>query len=582
MVTLRSARRLAVLGAALLALAQGAAGAATSGSLRPTQPVDATKSDLNPDRTYTAPNYAVDPANPLHIVGAFMDLRTRRCGLIRSLDGGASWKILDAAPANDTDPFCLVTSRNVFHAYVAFGRNSTLYYGLIGWDNQDKAVGAGNTSVLLGRSTDLGDSWQTTIVRNNRGKSGNDTESDGPMNGLVVDSHSGSQDIVYIAYRRSLPGFTSPNSAPGQPMVAISTDGGRTFGDPATVVDGAFSTDDARNNLLNATTTVPGSTTTTAVPGSLAAQPNQAANFGGGNASIAIDNKGTVYSAWGGSTANVTPSPPTSYFLSKSTDHGKTWTVTQISGPNYSNSGNQRLAWSSGGGPNGTLSLVAQGNDQIQIGSLSHIWYFKSTDGGKTWSKPKTLDDDDPAKLVSQVVPNVTAAPDGRIDVAWWDTRDDPGITSNDVYYTTSSDNGNTWSKNVRITDQTDDRRVGVWLNNFNMSTPPGIISTNAFTLFGWDDTRASDPATITQNQLIGPQDIGGGTTDIYTAAVQFKAIGGGVSKAVKVALAGIIGVLAVGLVLVFASFATRRRTAGPPAQPVTGTAPASREASRP
>ncbi len=570
---LRRGRRLVVAAAALLALAQGAAGAATTGTLRPTQPVDATKADLNPDRTYTAPNYAVDPSNPLHIVGGYMDLRTRRCGLIRTLDGGATWKILDAAPANATDPFCLVTSRNVFHTYLAFGRNGTLYYGLIGWDDQDKAVGAGDTSVLLGRSTDLGDSWQTTIVRNNRGKTGTDAESDGPMNGLVVDSHSGSADIVYVGYRRSQPGFTAPNAAVGQPMIAVSTDGGRNFGEPVTAVDGAFASDDARTALLNATTTSLGTTTTTAVPGSLAAQPNQAANFGGGNASIAIDDKGTVYSAWGGSTANITPSPPTAYFLSKSTDHGKTWTVTQIAAPSYTNNGNQRLAWSSKGGPQGTLSLVAQGNDQLQIGSLSHIWYFRSTDGGKTWSKPKTLDDDDPARLVSQVVPNVTAAPDGRIDVAWWDTRDDPGITSNDVYYTSSSDNGVTWSKNVRITDQTDDRRVGVWLNNFNMSTPPGIISTNAFTLFGWDDTRASDPAIITQNELIGPQDIGGGTTDIYTAAVQFKAIGGGVSKAVKAALAGIIGLLAVGLVMLVAALISRRNQGPPGSQPVSGKA---------
>src|SRR5436305_13017320 len=82
----RKARRLAVAAAVLVALAQGVAGAATTpASLHPTAPVDATKADLNPDRTYTAPNYAVDPANPLHIVGGFMDLRTRRCGLIRSL-----------------------------------------------------------------------------------------------------------------------------------------------------------------------------------------------------------------------------------------------------------------------------------------------------------------------------------------------------------------------------------------------------------------------------------------------------------------------------------------------------------------
>jgi len=42
-----------------------------------------------------------------------------------------------------------------------------------------------------------------------------------------------------------------------------------------------------------------------------------------------------------------------------------------------------------------------------------------------------------------------------------------------------------------------------------------GIISTNAFTLFGWDDTRNSD---ITSPSTAG---FGGGLQDIYTAEVQ-------------------------------------------------------------
>ena len=74
----------------------------------------------------------------------------------------------------------------------------------------------------------------------------------------------------------------------------------------------------------------------------------------------------------------------------------------------------------------------------------------------------KVIPDNDLAKSR----PNITFAPNGRGDVVWWDTRDDPGIRANDVYYAYSTDNGSTWSKNVRVTDQSIDRRLGVWANN--------------------------------------------------------------------------------------------------------------------
>jgi hypothetical protein len=132
------------------------------------------------------------------------------------------------------------------------------------------------------------------------------------------------------------------------------------------------------------------------------------------------------------------------------------------------------------------------------------------------------------------------------VDATWWDTRNDPGIAANDVYYSSSSDGGATWSPNVRVTDRLIDRKIGVYANNYDLAGPPGIASANAYAVFGWDDTRNGDAVTNTQ--------------DIYLGSVQYKSITTGASRAAKYVLAAVLGVLAVGVLLVIAAFFTRSR----------------------
>ncbi len=96
--------------------------------------------------------------------------------------------------------------------------------------------------------------------------------------------------------------------------------------------------------------------------------------------------------------------------------------------------------------PTGALHIVYPRNPRPELAGYSAIFAQVSTDGGKTWSVPKNLTDDDPARLVGQYIPNISVAPNGRVDAVWWDTRDDPGIRSNDVYYAYSTDEGKTWS----------------------------------------------------------------------------------------------------------------------------------------
>jgi hypothetical protein len=179
--------------------------------------------------------------------------------------------------------------------------------------------------------------------------------------------------------------------------------------------------------------------------------------------------------------------------------------------------------------------------------------YGRSTDGGKTWTS-RVMNDDNPADYNFQWIPNVGIAPNGRVDVAWWDDREGASRVSNDIFYSYSDDNGVTWSKNVPVTDQSVNRAVGVWSNNYNLDAPPGMVSTDEFTFFGWDDTRNTDTSVPSNVQL------GGGLQDIYLSAAQFEAIGSaGVSRAAEIALGAAIGVAAAGLLVVALAAAARR-----------------------
>jgi hypothetical protein len=555
----------------LVVLAHGAVGADEPPQLG--RNIQATKEDVNPTRMYSGPYLAVDPADEKHVVASYIDFGTSRCGLLRSTDGGQTWKQLAALPAPPSFPYCLATQsgNGALHSPVAFGRDHTLYYALIGWDDQDGGGGRLNTTVILARSTDLGDSWQTTLVRNNRGKVDKEVENARPVNGIAVDTKTGAKDIVYVSWSRRLPNALPPNAEPLLTTAAVSTDGGETFGEPFSLVADTFASPTLRAEAIaTATTTIaPGPTppTTVAPAGSRAAQPDQQANFGAFKSAMVVDGKGTLYAAWPPAVANMVSPPIPGYFLTKSTDQGKTWTTSRIApfsttlragapGPAAA----MRMAWTKHGGPDGTLHLVAEGTDQPTVQNLSRVFYYRSTDGGETWTEPTIINDADPASFGSQYLPNISVAPNGRVDVAWWDTRNDRGTQVNDVYYSYSTDNGDTFSPNMRITERSVDRKYGVFMNFYGMSSPPGVASTNSHAILGWDDTRFTDP------EFPDSSTVGGGLQDIFTANVQHAALGAGTSNGVMAALAAAVGLLAVGLLFLVGTLVAKRRSGPAPA----------------
>ncbi len=510
------------------------AGAQSGGSSAPsiTRPVQLTGGDTVPTRTYGTPTVAVDPEDPNHIIAAGAEFRSRRCVVTRSTDAGQTWKQLDTSPLPKEYPFCFITETGVPQAMVAFGRNHTLYYASPGWDVPDSLSDwpfpqgggwRGNVTVILSKSTDLGDTWTSTTVRASRGRTGAEMENNRPLTGLAVDTR-GDEDIVYVGWSQV---YQDRENA----VVASSLDGGKTFSEPVNVAANYLQDEAVRLELAKAA----GRPTAPTVNALDVTWPV-----------LTVDGKGTLNAVWH---ARARPGPPvddSATYLSRSTDQGKTFTVTQIGHPSNAFI-NAVILWGPGGSPEGTLHLTYHSTTSRKVEFEYDVFYRRSTDGGKTWSEERTLNDDDPASLFNQVHANMTMAPDGRLDVAWWDFRNDTGTFANDVYMTSSSDQGVNWTKNLRVTDQSVNRRIGPWFGNADIRQAPGLVSRDEYTLVLWDDTRNGDELTQTQ--------------DVYASHVQYEALGGGASSAAKYALAGVLGFSVVALGLVIAATVARRRS---------------------
>jgi hypothetical protein len=193
------------------------------------------------------------------------------------------------------------------------------------------------------------------------------------------------------------------------------------------------------------------------------------------------------------------------------------------------------------------------------------VKFMRSRDGGKTWSDPVKVNDVEPLAHwgCCTFEPRMSIAPNGRIDVAWYDYRNDPAYDPKqtrvgdqnrfqDVYYSYSTDGGRTWAGNVRVTDRLIDRKLGVHSGNYGLKGPIGIASADGAAFVAWDDTRNSVGDTQSQ--------------DIYFSRVRFstdKAVfASGPPSSSNRLLWGVLGAaVALGVVGLVLLVAQRRRS---------------------
>ena len=112
------------------------------------------------------------------------------------------------------------------------------------------------------------------------------------------------------------------------------------------------------------------------------------------------------------------------------------------------------------GGPyNGNIYVAYM--DYASGNTDTDIYFTCSTDGGNSWSQKIRINDDPLNNGCDQFHPWLFVAPDGNIIVVFLDRRLDSGNLLMDLYMTTSTDGGNSWSSNERITTVSSDPTAG-------------------------------------------------------------------------------------------------------------------------
>ncbi len=81
----------------------------------------------------------------------------------------------------------------------------------------------------------------------------------------------------------------------------------------------------------------------------------------------------------------------------------------------------------------------------------SDVMFVRSTDRGVTFSAPRRVNDDPINHAKWHWFGTLSAAPNGRLDAVWLDTRNAANNTASQLFYSYSTNGGVTWSPNVAV-----------------------------------------------------------------------------------------------------------------------------------
>ena len=227
---------------------------------------------------------------------------------------------------------------------------------------------------------------------------------------------------------------------------------------------------------------------------------------------LAIGPEGELYIAGAGDNDNIMLTKSTNAQVPGSTIDFSTYTAVDLGG--YLNSG----------APVNPAGLVGQcyvdvdvsggpGHGNVYVAAsvvrpgldAADVMIARSTNGGLTFEPPLRVNDD-PDNTEFQWFGTMSVAPNGRIDVVWLDTREDPmnGVKSA-LFYSYSTDQGTSWSVNEQLSDVFDPH-LG-WPQQNKMGDYFHMVSGEEGAHLAWANT------------LNGEQ-------DVYYAYIQPEAVG--------------------------------------------------------
>ncbi len=457
----------------------------------------------------TEPSLAVDPKDPDHLLLGLIDYGFPNMVTYSSIDGGASWEGPHSAKYPRQD---LASAGDPI---VAFDRDGVAYYGFISLDVEEFTIGpflarAVVSSITVARSPDGGFSWEdavdstrsvieTRVLPSPDGRVRGEIKVgflDKPWMAIGPHPTEPEKDVIYVVYTKFV---DTANifwidelpvlSGTGLETViemVSSEDGGITWSQPIEVSPRA-----SYRVLLDQEDAGP--------PGQEdlgpAAGPRQIVQ--GPDVDVAPD--GTVYVAWMDSTDDDSFEGRAEIRISRSDNAGATFhspvTASAFLEPAFRARNLPFRSWSSSFpklaiSPTGDVTVLWTGIPTDDPQDDGDIFATTSTDEGRTWSRRVKVNDDDGSAF--QFFPELASDPEGNLHAMWGDLRDDRDHVSYHIYYSTSEDGGQTWSQNSRVTD---------FPSNPNRAFPAGrfigdyfaISATSDDVYLVWADSRLGE-----------------------------------------------------------------------------------------
>lgn len=229
--------------------------------------------------------------------------------------------------------------------------------------------------------------------------------------------------------------------------------------------------------------------------------------------SIDVDHKGTIHITFYGNNGSVN-----SLYYLNSTDGGNTFsTETKITDFTFAGSrlilGNQNdrvIGMSQQRFYPCPILAVDKSLKSVYAGNLYIVWtanginsvkgngmdiYFSSSsDNGKTWSSPVVINDDEKGKKTSQYYPSITVNNLGIVVICWYDRRNDSTDNNAHYYITASFDGGKTFLPNYKISGlETNFSKVGIRNNSFGIGEYNQVLATDYYAIPVWADGRTND-----------------------------------------------------------------------------------------
>ena len=129
------------------------------------------------------------------------------------------------------------------------------------------------------------------------------------------------------------------------------------------------------------------------------------------------------------------------------------------------------------------------------------VWVWSLPGGGNRWEGPVRVNDTAERDRTTQYRPKLDVAPNGRLDVLYYDRRADRRDVRNEVSFQSSFDNGKSFTERLLLSNKPFSSRVGFGAERDlpDIGSRLGLESTDPRALAVWTDTRAG--TTVTKKQ---------------------------------------------------------------------------------